>query len=68
MKRFLFVLAAALFTGPMAFGEKYERDGNFILRVTPYKELWATQDGIKLTAQVAQQVLVGVMESLKKNI
>lgn len=66
MNRFFAITVALILGAPAAFAERYERQGNFILKVTPYKELLSSQEGIKVTAKVAQQVLVNVMGSLKE--
>lgn len=64
MKRLGLLLICAMFFGQGAFAEYYEREGNHIYRVRPYKELWSSIDGVKVTAQLARKHMFLVLENM----
>lgn len=67
MKQWALILIAAMSWGQWASAEYYERDGNYVYKVSPYTELWSSVDGVKVTARVAQKVLVSVIESMQEH-
>jgi hypothetical protein len=67
MKRAGLILLALVTWGSMASAEYYEREGSYLYKVTPYKELWTKVEGIKITSQVATQVLGSVIESMQNH-
>ncbi len=63
---FLSFVAALVFTQP-SFADYYEREGNYLYKITPYTQLWTTSEGIQATAQVAHQAMTSILDSLMKS-
>jgi hypothetical protein len=63
--RFGLLILTVFMFGTGASAEYYEREGQYVYKVSPYKELWTKVEGVKMTAHVAQQVLVSVIESMQ---
>ncbi len=65
VKRFNLLIIACVFFSQTALAEYYEREGNYVYRIQPYKELWSSVAGVKLTAKIAQSEMFRVLSSLQ---
>ncbi|MGE0764192.1 MAG: hypothetical protein AB7N80_13000 [Bdellovibrionales bacterium] len=67
MKRFGLLFAFMMAAVQPVFAEYYEREGNYLYKVTPYTELWSTADGVKVTAELAHKAMTSTLASMMKS-